>query len=336
MADLPSTNESTSATPPWTWMRSVLLYGLGLGAAYLLTVAVLANLGSHLPPAIRARLNVPLNIARRGDSTLLRFREIEEQKDLDVLFLGSSHCYRTFDPRFFSRHGLRTFNMGSTAQAPLNTYHLLKKHLPRLSPRVVVQEVYFGVLESSGYESLLDLLENTPLDRTLVDIAVGTGDFRALNGVLVRAFDLTRPPLQEVAPAMYSGDLYVSGGFVERLRPKSDWDPPTARPIEPRDEQLDYLVACAALARTRGARVVWVIQPMPTETLARYPNLEAVRTLQRRTAEAAGVPLWDFNVKMDLGDRGYYFDDDHLNQQGVERLNAKLLVELEQGGYLDP
>src|SRR5438477_3987320 len=60
--------------------------------------------------------------------TLQRLREVESVGSVDILFIGSSHAYRGFDPRLFAETGLTSFNLGSKAQSPLNSYFLLKHY----------------------------------------------------------------------------------------------------------------------------------------------------------------------------------------------------------------
>lgn len=48
-----------------------------------------------------------------------RLSEVEDIKNIDILFLGSSHTYRGFDTRIFSKYGYSTFNLGTTSQTPI-------------------------------------------------------------------------------------------------------------------------------------------------------------------------------------------------------------------------
>ena len=81
-----------------------------------------------------------------GGDSFLRFRELPAYNNVDVLFMGSSHTFRSFDPRLFSRHKLTSFNMGSRAQTPLNSYYLLRKHIAHLNPRLIIFETYYETL----------------------------------------------------------------------------------------------------------------------------------------------------------------------------------------------
>lgn len=67
---------------------------------------------------------------------------------LDILFIGSSHSYCTFDPEIVDKAlGTYSFNLGSPLQHPDTSYHLLKKALESQSPRTVVFEIYWDMLD---------------------------------------------------------------------------------------------------------------------------------------------------------------------------------------------
>ncbi|NHW60088.1 hypothetical protein HA378_33495, partial [Escherichia coli] len=76
----------------------------------------------------------------------------------------SSHAYRGFDTRVFSKNGISSFNLGSSSQSPINTQVLLKQYLDRIKPKMIVYEVYAGTLSADGVESSLDMLSNNKID----------------------------------------------------------------------------------------------------------------------------------------------------------------------------
>ena len=59
------------------------------------------------------------------------------------------------------RNNLKTFNLGSSSQTPIQTKMLLDEHLDRLNPKLVVFEVYPVVFQLEGVESALDFIANT-------------------------------------------------------------------------------------------------------------------------------------------------------------------------------
>ena len=59
---------------------------------------------------------VRTGITKMGNTGHLngRIKDIRNYHDVDILFLGSSHSYRTFDTRFYEARGYSCFNLGSS------------------------------------------------------------------------------------------------------------------------------------------------------------------------------------------------------------------------------
>jgi len=316
-------------------VRSLLfrlaIFAVVLAAAYLSVLGLLAHGGARAQRWARS-FRIPVRVAEARGDTRLRFSEIERYHDVDLLFAGSSHCYRSFDPRFFAAHGLTSFNAGSTAQTPLNSYFILRRHLDTLRPRVLVYEAYWGVLATDGVESLIDLCSATDWGSDLVRMALASRSASAVTGYILDRFD----PRPRSAGTLGPGDRYIPGGFVEK---DSTWIAeqrfPDRGPVEMREQQLTYLRRVLRMASRRGIATVLVVQPVPAEHLDRITNREAILARLRSLAQDEGACFLDLNGSVRLDDRGDFFDADHLNQRGVVRVNARILEELKEWGLLD-
>ena len=81
----------------------------------------------------------------------IRWDEFYSTKNntLDIVFLGSSHCYRSLIPNLFdSILNTNSFNMGSSSQYPLISYYNLKEILNHQNPKLIILEVFHGTLSS--------------------------------------------------------------------------------------------------------------------------------------------------------------------------------------------
>jgi hypothetical protein len=98
-------------------MRTLLIR-LMLFSIFLLLVlfTVIGMMGRYGPKSFRKNIK-----DKRGDigHMFTRNKELNSLDSIDILVIGSSHVYRGFDPRFFSKKGIRLFNLGSSAQTPL-------------------------------------------------------------------------------------------------------------------------------------------------------------------------------------------------------------------------
>lgn len=77
--------------------------------------------------------------------TRITYHEMYEQDNIDVLFVGSSHCYRSFIPEILDDE-LRqnTFNVGSSGQLMDGSLMLIKEAVKNNDIKHIYLEVYFG------------------------------------------------------------------------------------------------------------------------------------------------------------------------------------------------
>lgn len=97
---------------------------------------------------------VSLLLVRKGNgygSDVLNFYE-QENNSIDLLVLGSSHAYSSFNPYLIEeKTNLKAYNF-STQQQPLwITYYYLKEALKYQNPKYVVLEVHMAVALGNDY-----------------------------------------------------------------------------------------------------------------------------------------------------------------------------------------
>ena len=140
-----------------------------------------------------------------------RLLDTEKIKDIDVVFLGSSHAYRGFDPKNFS---FSSFNIGTTAQTPIQSYVLIKKHLKKMNPKLVIYEVYPETFEISGLESQLDLLSNSKINFDLISTTFELKSVEAFNLIILNFLNYTllgKPILRQTSNNI---EHYFPNGYV--------------------------------------------------------------------------------------------------------------------------
>mgnify|MGYP003334488777 CR=1 FL=1 len=97
-----------------------------------------------------------------------KLEDLKDEQDLDILFIGSFHCYRGFDTRIFKEEGFRAFNLGSSSQTPKETHLLLNKYLPQLKPKLIIYEVFPTCFELDGLEASLNMISAEPMDAEFI------------------------------------------------------------------------------------------------------------------------------------------------------------------------
>lgn len=270
-----------------------------------------------------------------GGHTCERYREIDHYKDIDILFVGSSHVYRGFDPRIFREKGYSVFNMGTSSQSPLNSYFLLKNYFHILKPKLVIMELYPIILTLNGKESAFDIISNVPLSLETLNMALAVRDVQALNLLLVKFIDthvFGNRYIQQYVP----GEAYVSGGYSETLLKKTRVTPSikdkTTLTVNAR--QIDYLEEIVRFVQQQNCKIVFIIQPV---TEMHEKSFDNYREVIGRTSEIAGkysVDMLDFGQTMKLDSDKHFLDDDHLNQQGVALFNSRVIRYLEESRVL--
>lgn len=280
-------------------------------------------------------LQAPLRSGQTGQS-LVRFREIRDYRDVDVVFLGSSHAYRGFDPRIFARTGLRTFNMGTSSQTPLNSRYLLERYWNQLRPSLVIYEVYPRVHTVDGLESYYDILSNTPATDETVEMALATRNVYAVSALISNQWKRLRRPLNEREQRAERGS-YVRGGYVENDETidtlQIDHVP---REWELEEMQLEQLRELIDFVQERGAEIVLVTHPLPAETRRWVRNYDELSDTFQELAEEKGVRYFDFNDSLVLDTYTHFYDWNHLNARGVSLFNEALIDTLRAHRYLAP
>ena len=77
----------------------------------------------------------------------------EQAENIDLLVLGSSHAYRSYDPEVLGAAlpgQPEVFNFGSSAQSPLTSYCLLREVLRTHQPRLVLLDLYALVFSENN------------------------------------------------------------------------------------------------------------------------------------------------------------------------------------------
>ena len=268
--------------------------------------------------------------------SLRRFRDLGNTGTLKVLIAGSSHAYRSFDPRIFAERGLSAFNVGSTNQTPLNTYYLLRRFIPAISPELVLLEVYARTLSSQdGLEGFFDLSANLPLSPEMIRMAFATGKPHAVNTLVELQMRRLVHPLDRVRQEDIEDEVYVTGGYCESGETIGEGQAfQHFGRVEPSPTQIEYLEKILGYLRDRGIRVVMVTAPFPAEHRRAIENYAALSRRIGELADRRGIPYLDFNYLIDLRTYTHFKDTHHLNRAGVRRFNRDLLDRLEKRNLL--
>lgn len=284
-----------------------LLFALLLLALYPWVLCLLGSMGA----ARAGRFEVG-----GYDHLLSRMQEVRQVRDVDVLFLGSSHCYRTFDTRYYARHGLRTFNLGSSNQTPVQTEVLLHDYLGRLRPRLVVLEVHPDIMAHDGIESMVDMMVNAPITAASTRMALRSGNMKVVNSWLYGLYSnrLCSRFDQQHEDSVINGFAYVPGGFVEVGRKEFAVQEFDSVRIAVRPEQLAALRRCLALLAEQHIPYLLV----EVQDAEQYRRAVVNHGWFEQQMESLGPYCYQV---LPLTDTADFYDNNHLGPSGIERYN---------------
>ncbi len=310
------------------YLKRILLFLFLFTCFYLLLILSICTIPKQYWYYLREYTNIQAGAGQRGNNTLSRLQEIEDYSDIDVLFIGSSHCYRGFDSRIFLENGYKIFNLGTTAQAPLNSYFLLKKYIKKLRPKLVVMDIYWEVFEDDGSESFLNLSINSNLNLDFIEMGIRTKNIQTYNTFLFSFIFSKVYSIDSLKIKNYLNDIYISGGFVESKKTGFRYleDDFQIKNINIKELQIRYLERIINLVDQNKSRLILVSTPVFEDYLLKVKNYDSFSNHINTIAKVNEVNYFDFNKNSRLGKKDLFFDKDHLNQIGVNVFNTFFLT----------
>lgn len=254
--------------------------------------------------------------------TFSRLKELRETKDVDVLFLGSSHTYRGFDNRIFDAEGYKTFNMGSNSQTPIQTAYLLESYLDSLNPKLVIYEVCPFVFNLDGVESGMEIIANDNLNSHMLRMVLNQNHLKVYNAFFYTTYRrLFFNDLENTKEDIKNNnDTYIKGGFVDISMffyekehfDKQNW--------ERNEKQIKSFERIVKILQERNIKLLLVQAPVTSDLYISYRNNDAFDQAMRNYA-----PYYNFNETLKLTDTVHFFDFHHLNRKGIEIFNKEIV-----------
>jgi hypothetical protein len=261
-----------------------------------------------------------------------RLKEAKTTQGVDILFLGSSLAYRGFDTRIFADSGITSFNLGSSAQTPLQTLTLIKRYLDSIQPKKVVYEVYPATFTFNGLESALDIIANDKIDFLSYQMAFRLNDIVAWNTLIYgHSRDLLQSDALFEEPAQIKKDTYIAGGYVAReleyFASKNEFENDT---LSIKDHPLSYFTQIVEEIKKRDIELILVFSPVSQEL---YQTISFPADFNFDSLMSQHASYYNFNELMTVDDSLHFYDGIHLNQEGVQLFNQNLIKKLKQNHY---
>lgn len=269
-------------------------------------------------PKLRNTSNIRLN---KEQFSQLRLQEFKRVKNIDILFIGPSLCYRGFDTRIFKKYGYNTHNLGTSRQTPMQTKYLLKQYLKSINPTLVIYVLDpFITSAGTGVESATDFISNQYLSDSLtLQMVKEQNDIKVYNTF---AYCYLRDKLLPYSneSISYVNQKYITGGFVERPVTYYKHDKLPSIKYIFNSQQLNSLEEIVQFLGECKQKFLFVYPPI---TSGKYTSISNRNDFIKNIERFGDV--YNFNGKVILDDSLHFYDDKHLNQHGVEIYNREFL-----------
>ena len=316
------------------FIKNIFIFLPILLVSYVLILYILS-----VTPLKKIVPNIKDNIGGHGQS-LLRFREASQVKNIDILFIGSSHASQGFDNRIFSSKNISTFNMGSGLQTPQNSYYLLKQYVPNIKPKSIIMELYWDVLEyENGNEACIDITSNSECSLNLIKMNLSTYNFKIINSMVANYISRATYPLNNFKSKNITNEKYISGGYFE-LAHNDEYVKKTIANLKPREiklqeKQLLYLNKIINYCKTENITLLFVTAPVSEESLRNITNYSSIINKINGIMRKNNTQWLNFNdvfyrKKMNLKSVKDFNDGAHLSNKGVVKFNNLLIEELKK------
>lgn len=281
------------------------------------------------------------------------------EDSLDMVFIGSSHSYCTFDPANFDGN---SFQMGTPLQHPDTSYYELLEVYDYQNPETVVVEVYWDMLdddfEIKQAVSFFEVVKNEARIEDYIKNVFPAGDkvkysmpviryqqdFFAfasskLENKIQNMFDVSKdtlPSQQGEGTEYYMADGYV---YCDIIMPEDEYDRTNqfknldGKDWEFSDRQKYWLTEIIDLCREKGSKLIFVTAPIANVSMDYIKNYDIIHYAVADFAGENGVPYIDYNIinreENMLADENFR-DDAHLNDSGVKIVDRHFKEYLEQ------
>lgn len=275
-----------------------------------------------------------------------------QEENIDILFVGSSHCYRSFVPEITDAYFQKnTFNCGTSSQYLDGSLALIKEAAQSNDIEQIYLEVYYNVALSEPYKER-ELLTSTYIISDYMKPSLRKVEYlleASSSDHYVNSFIVARRSWEKLFDADYvvallkrkgseayknyeydyvttENEYYVGKGYVANVISVEDgtyWNAEDFDEIKMENINEDWknsLYEIIDYCDKHGIQLTLVSAPMPDFRLVNVGNYDDYIALIREMLEGTDIEYYDFNLMREEyfpNDTSYFKDSDHLNDKGA-------------------
>ena len=245
------------------------------------------------------------------------------ENTMDVVFVGSSHCYCTIYPALlWERSGIAAFDMATSGQDKASSYHVLAELLKTQSPKTVWVDLYGLLLERQGiegntYRNMLALRtsrNSLELIREYVEPERRMDFYLKWPIVHTRFWEIGKYDFVPYEPSQYGrGAVYQWG---QEAVEAGEYETDEAGELT--EVNRNWLERLRSLSEKEGFDLCFFVAPFRISG-EEQKQINAARDY----AKAQGIPFYDFNKMakdLDLDYQKDFRESFHLNAYGAEKV----------------
>lgn len=264
--------------------------------------------------------------------------------NIDVIFLGSSHVYRCYDPEIADDIlGCKTFNAGSSSQGMNTSYYLLKEINKHHDLKTVYLDTYCGMANLSENDTqVYTISDYMHLDTNKIALLYSNGGLETVfdglasfrrnlgNSNIVKNLQSRSLAVSDYSTVTYDNEEYRGEGFVYSFEvAKAENETTYSKYAGKKDFSADqpvsdlyykFLIKIIEYCTDNNIELVLVNQPMPKKTTDYIKDYDNYVQYIKEIASQYNIEYWNFDLyKYDMGlPMKYYKDSGHLNGEGAE------------------
>ncbi|RKD21937.1 hypothetical protein [Caminicella sporogenes] len=275
------------------------------------------------------------------------------EKEIDLLFLGSSHAYRSFDSEIFDKKlKVNSFNIGSSSQNPIDSYYVLNEVLRYKKPRMVVYEIYWKVFEGDDFNFIsatnnYDFMKFSLNKLRYLMNAFKMNQYLKANLLSIRYHKNWKKPevikeniknkyIHKKLPDVHqkeNEEFYKDKGFVasekvvsiEKLNQKNQFNNYNGYSIN--EKRFHYFEKVITLCKKNDIELILVTTPLPFNSIKKIYDYEEIHKIFAQKAKEEGIDYLDYNLidrdQLNFKDQ-FFKDDNHLNFEGAKLISNHL------------
>lgn len=309
----------------YIFLKKIILFTLSLIISYLLIIVLILTTNTN-----NYFFNLKSVKGGYGHS-LLRFKEAKSYGKIDLLFIGSSHSYRSFDPSFFDKNNIKSFNLGSSRQTPINSYYLVKEYYNYLKPKKAIIEVFWGVFQNDGQESFIDIVSNSDISINHFLMLLKLPSLSSFNSFIYNSLQniISENQIQKDI----ENDKYISGGYVENSLEinKSLNSLKKIKKSRLNKKQMNFqkkhLTLLITFLKQKKCEPILVLAPVPIEFKSSFQDYDVFINEITELSKKNKIKFLDFTNDLSKYDSEYdFYDINHLSNNGVKKFNTELIT----------